>query len=101
MTKQKTYPSKKDKELFEAILSLRNINEAENFFRDLLTIPEIKDFAKRLQIAKLLNRGLTYSETAEKVKASTSTVSRVAHWLFRGTGGYKLILSRLKNKRGY
>jgi TrpR-related protein YerC/YecD len=98
MAKENTYPSKVDKELFEAILELKDAGEATKFFRDLLTIPEIKDLAKRWQIVKLLNRGLTYSEVAEKVKASTSTVSRVAHWLFRGTGGYKLILSRLKNK---
>ncbi len=99
MVEKNIYPSKEDRELFEAILHLENVNEAEKFFRDLLTIPEIKDFAKRLQIAKLLNRGLTYSEVAEKVKASTSTVSRVAHWLFRGTGGYKLILSRTRKKQ--
>jgi TrpR-related protein YerC/YecD len=98
MAEQNTYPNKEDKELFGAILKLKDSGEATKFFRDLLTIPEIKDLAKRWQIVKLLNRGLTYSEVAEEVKASTSTVSRVAHWLFRGTGGYKLILSRLKNK---
>ena len=96
MTKKETYPDKKTKELFEAILKLKNKEEAIKFFRDLLTIAEIKEFSNRFQAAKLLNQGSSYLKVAEKLKMSTTTVSRVAHWLFRGRSGYKLILKRLK-----
>lgn len=91
------YPTKDHKRLFTAILKLKNLNEAARFFRDLLTIGEINDFAQRWKIARLLNKGLTYSEVAKKTKTSTTTVSRVAHWLYHGRSGYKLILKRLKS----
>jgi len=94
----KTHPDKKTKELFEAILKLKNKDEAAKFFRDLLTIAEIKEFSNRWQAAKLLSKGLPYAEVAERLKMSTTTVSRVAHWLFRGRGGYKLILKRISKK---
>ncbi len=92
----KSYPSKEARQLFKAILSLRTDKEASDFFRDLLTLPEIEDISQRFQIAKLLSQGGSYSTVAEKIKASTTTVTRVAHWLHRGRGGYKLILKRLK-----
>ena len=93
-----TYPDKKTKELSEAILKLKNKNEVVKFFRDLLTIAEIKEFSNRWQAAKLLSQGLSYAEVAKKLKMSTTTVSRVAHWLFHGLSGYKLILKRISKK---
>lgn len=90
-----SYPNKNHRRLLEAILKLENIKEASCFFRDLLTIKELDDFSQRWLIARLLNQGLTYSEVAKKTKTSTTTVSRVAHWLHHGRGGYKLILKRI------
>lgn len=96
---QSSYPDKKTKELFKAILALKNMEEARRFFRDLLTLSEIEEFANRFQMAKLLYQGNSYLKVAEKLKTSTTTVTRVAHWLFRGMNGYKLILSRLFQKK--
>ena len=93
-----SYPDKKTKELFEAILKLKNKEEAAEFFRDLLTIGEIKEFSNRWQAAKLLAQGLSYTEVAKKLKMSTTTVARVAHWLNHGLGGYRLILNRTRKK---
>lgn len=93
------HPDKKAKRLFEAILKLKTTEEAAKFFRDLLTIGEIEEFSNRWQMAKLLSKGYSYSEVAEKVGASTTTVARVAHWLFSGCGGYKLILERFKRRK--
>ena len=36
---------------------------------------------------------IPYREIA-KTGASTATITRVAHWLHHGMGGYKLILER-------
>ncbi len=90
------YPDSKTKKLFEAILKLKDIKEAEEFFRDLLTLPEIEEFSTRWEIVRLLAKDLSYLEIAKKTKTSTTTVTRVAHWLHNGCGGYRLILSRLK-----
>lgn len=84
---------KKTNNLFEAILSLKTVKEAENFFRDLCTIDEIKDMSERWQIVKMLEKNIPYREIAEKLNVSTTTVSRVALWLNNGTGGYRLALN--------
>lgn len=83
------------KELFETILSLETTEEATNFFRDLLTAAELKEFANRWQMVKLLVKGMPYAEIASKLKTSTATVSRVAHWLHSGMGGYQAVADRL------
>lgn len=94
------YPSSKNKDLFSAILQLKDVNEAVKFFRDLLTIKEINDFSARWQIAKLLSKNkYSYEQIAKKCGVSTTTVTRVAHWLYHGKDGYKLILSRILKKK--
>jgi TrpR-related protein YerC/YecD len=99
MSEQTNYPTRGHKELFEAILKLKNPEEAMKFFRDLLTIAELDEFANRFQMAKKLYKGVSYIKVAKETKSSTTTVARVAHWLFRGMGGYKLILDRIQNKK--
>jgi TrpR-related protein YerC/YecD len=92
----KSYPTKKMNELFEAILSLKNKKEATNFFRDLLTISELEEFSNRFQCVKLLNKNISYIEISQKLGISTATVTRVAHWLNNGMGGYRTIIKRIK-----
>ena len=87
------------KELFTAIREIRSDDEAANFFRDLLTTAEIKEFANRWQMVKRLVRGESYLKTAGALHVSTTTVARVAHWLNAGMGGYAAIASRLFDKR--
>jgi TrpR-related protein YerC/YecD len=82
------------RELFDAILSLENRVETESFFRDLCTLSELEAMAHRWQVARLLEEGLPYLEIAERTGASTTTVTRVAHWLRHGEGGYRLALDR-------
>lgn len=89
-----TYPTIKMKELFEAILTLKDEKEAADFFRDLLTIAELDEFSNRWQMAKLLVAGKSYLEIAKKLHTSTTTVTRVANWLNNGMGGYKLAVKR-------
>ena len=83
-------------ELFKAILRLKTAEECEMFFRDLLTLNELKEFGKRFKIAKELhNTKKTYMEIAKEARSTTATVTRVALWLKHGMGGYRLILDRL------
>ncbi len=89
-----SYPSQTQIELFEAILSLKNKDEAVKFFRDLLTLPELNEFANRWQIVKLLIQSKPYSVISEKLKVSTATITRVAQWLKNGMGGYQILAIR-------
>ena len=96
------YPTSAMKELFEIILKLKSTDEATNFFRDLLTIAELKEFSNRWQAVKMLSQGKSYVKIAGKLGMSTATVTRVANWLHHGLGGYKTIADRVfpksKNK---
>lgn len=81
--------------LFEAVLSLRDVDEAEQFFRDLCTLHELEELTQRWAIARLLAEGRPYREIAETTHSSTATVTRIAQWLRHGAGGYALVLDRL------
>ncbi|EKE14782.1 MAG: TrpR like protein, YerC/YecD [uncultured bacterium] len=94
MNTLQSYKPKNDKEKFlaKAFLKLKTEQEVANFLRDLLTIKEMEEFANRLEVAKLLKQGLSYKAIAKKLGVSTTTVTRVALWLFRGCGGYQKVL---------
>jgi TrpR-related protein YerC/YecD len=84
------------KELSEAILALETEEEVEAFLRDLCTLAELEAMAHRWAVVQLVDEGLPYLEVAQRTHASTTTVTRVAHWLRHGEGGYRLALDRLK-----
>lgn len=81
-------------DLLDAILSLQTRDEAARFFRDLCTLGELEALTHRWEVARLLDQGLPYQQVARRTGASTTTVTRVAHWLRRGEGGYRLALDR-------
>jgi TrpR-related protein YerC/YecD len=83
-------------ELFEAIVTVRTRAELEAFLRDLCTLSELEAMAHRWEVARLVDRGLPYLEIAATTHASTTTVTRVAHWLRHGEGGYRLALDRMQ-----
>lgn len=87
-------------ELADAFLALRSRDEARRFLRDLCTLAELEALAHRWQIARLLDEGLPYLEIADRVPASTTTVTRVAHWLNHGSGGYGTALERTGARGG-
>lgn len=81
--------------LFEAIQLIKNTEECYNFFEDICTVNEIKSLAQRLEVARMLRLGKTYSEISEKTGASAATISRVNRALIYGADGYKTILDRM------
>jgi TrpR-related protein YerC/YecD len=87
------------KDLCEAIASLRSTDEAGRFLRDLCTLSELEAMAHRWQVVRLLEKGLPYLEISRRTHASTTTVTRVAHWLRYGEEGYRLVLDRMKRRK--
>ncbi len=81
--------------LFEAILRLETVEEAERFFRDLCTLNELRDMAQRGAVVRLLEQGLHYAEISRTTGASTATITRIASWLHHGEGGYRMALDRI------
>lgn len=84
--------------LFEAILTLDSVEECYKFFDDLCTSIELKSFAQRLHVAKLLDEHKVYNSIVTETGASTATISRVNRALKDGNDGYQLVFDRLKQK---
>jgi TrpR-related protein YerC/YecD len=89
--------TKESKQLVAGVLELKNADEAKRFLRDLLTPAEIKEFANRLETARLLSRDVQYNAISESTGLSSATIARIAKWLNGSLGGYRLILSRLSS----
>ncbi|UCF36487.1 MAG: helix-turn-helix domain-containing protein [Acidobacteriota bacterium] len=83
-------------DLLEAIVLLKDSQEAGRFFRDLCTPTELETLAERWLVVRMLEQKLPYRQISRETGASTATVTRVAHWLKRGDGGYRLMLDRLE-----
>ncbi len=94
------FNSKELEVLYEAILTLKNVDECSRFFDDICTIKELEAISQRLEVAMLLNKGKVYTDIASKTGASTATISRVNKCLSYGSGGYTIVLDRLESKKG-
>ncbi len=84
--------------LFEAILTLKTVDECYTFFEDACTIKEIIEIAQRLKAAKMLRDGVNYVDISKETGMSTATISRVNKCLEYGNGGYNTVLDRLEEK---
>lgn len=84
--------------LFDAILALETREELDAFLHDLCTPAELRAFAERWEVARLLDAGgKSYREIAAEAHASPTTVVRVARFLKEMPHqGYRLVLDRLK-----
>lgn len=82
-------------ELFDAILSLDDRDDAAAFFRDLCTRRELDEMSRRWRVVRMLAEGIPYRQIAADTGASTATVTRINQWLRHGRGGYVTTLSRL------
>ncbi|MDD6276168.1 MAG: YerC/YecD family TrpR-related protein [Clostridia bacterium] len=82
--------------VFEAILSLKSVDECYCFFEDICTVKEIQDIAQRYQVALLLTQNKNYSEITNETGASSATITRVNKCLKYGNDGYKMVIERTK-----
>ena len=82
--------------LFEAIRSLKTEEDCYRFFDDLCTIGELQAMTQRLEVARLLREGKTFTQVSEETGVSSATITRVNKCLAYGTGGYELALDRCK-----
>ncbi len=82
--------------LFQAVLTLKTVEECYQFFDDLCTIPELKAMSQRLAVAKMLSQKQVYSDIVAETGASTATISRVNRSLNYGSDGYELVFKRLE-----
>jgi len=82
-------------QMYEAILSLKNVEECKRFFDDLCTVTELQAMEQRFQVAALLHEGNIYNDILEKTGASSATISRVNRSLQYGADGYSIVFDRI------
>ena len=86
--------------LYEAILSLKDLDECKKFFQDLCTVAELRAMEQRFEVALLLSEGMIYNDILDRTGASSATISRVNRSLHYGAEGYQAVLPRVKDKLG-
>jgi len=95
----KTTNKERSMALYESILELKNIDECVAFFDDLCTVGELRAMEQRYDVALLLDDGLVYTEILEKTGASSATISRVNRIFSFGSGGFRELIRRRKEKK--
>lgn len=76
-------------ELVEAFLENKSGAEMLDFLKGILTPREIEELSTRLQIVKLLKKGLPHQEIARRLKVGVATVTRGSREL--RTGRFKKV----------
>ena len=61
-------------QLFEAVLTLKTVEECYIFFEDLCTVNEIQSLSQRLEVARMLRKGSTYNQIETETGASTGAI---------------------------
>ena len=97
MNKHNKKPRNED--MYQAILTLKTVEECMAFFSDLCTVTELQAMEQRYQVAVLLNQGLIYNDILEKTGASSATISRVNRSLQYGADGYRIAFERLQAEK--
>ncbi|HOX60531.1 MAG TPA: YerC/YecD family TrpR-related protein [Candidatus Magasanikbacteria bacterium] len=80
------------KKLATALMTIDKESDMLNFLRDLCTLEELEELSTRWEAVQLIAKGISYRQIAEKTGLSTTTVTRIAHWLNHGEGGYQTVL---------
>lgn len=81
--------------LLQAIVSLSTPQAAHALLQDLCTPREVEDLSQRLEVARMLDAGISYARIQAATGASATTVARVARCLKYGSGGYRAVLDLL------
>ncbi len=82
--------------LFDAITALDDREECARFLRDLCTLTELEAMAERWEVAQMIMAQKPYRQISELTGASTATITRIAHWVRHGEGGYKHMMEKLE-----
>lgn len=89
------YRKRTEDALFRAVMSLGDIHEVRNFFKDLCTPAELQALVDRWHVVELLQEDLPYRRIHDLTGVSVTTIGRVARFLSDGFGGYEAALRHI------
>ena len=82
-------------QLVQVLAGIDDAPTMRKFLRDVLTEKEIIEISARLEAARLLRAGVTYTEIVERTRLSSRTVARISSWLRSGNNGYAAALKQI------
>ena len=86
-------------ELIKVFLSLKDEAELKAFFRDIMSERDLRELQMRWDVAKKLDAGETYEQIQETSGEAMATIAKISRWLKEGTGGYKMMIERMKGEQ--
>ena len=86
--------NKKNERMYQAILSLKTLEECEMFFDDLCTVTELQAMEQRFHVAECLSKGMIYNDILTETGASSATIRHVNRPLPYGKGGDDVVFAR-------
>lgn len=81
------------KQFADALIMISTDTGMQDFLGDVMTEKEILEISSRLEAARLLSAGATYTEVVSKTRLSSRTVARISDWLKNGNGGYAAVIT--------
>ncbi len=74
--------------LIDVFLEMKTKEQMTNLLRGILTLKELDELTRRLQIVELLKKGVPQHQIAEKLKVGVATVTRGSRELKMGRFKY-------------
>ncbi len=90
----KQWKTKQLKDLSKTLISLKTEADMLAFLRDVATLEELGSISRRWEAAQMIEQGVPYRDISKHTGLSTATVTRVAHWIKHGEGGYRAALKK-------
>lgn len=85
---EKKYMNSNLEELVNTILNVRGKQEMYDFLQGILTPKELFELPNRLQIVKMLKRGISHHDIAGKLHVGVATVTRGSREIQKGRFQY-------------
>lgn len=82
------YNSKEINQLIEELVGIRDKNKMLDFLQGILTPKELLEIPKRLEIVKLLKKGVQHQSIAQKLHVGVATVTRGSREIQKGRFRY-------------
>lgn len=79
----------------QALVVIDTKKGMQNFLCDVMTDKEITEMSARLEAARMLQAGKTYTEITKVTGLSSRTIARISDWMQNGAGGYTVVLQML------
>ena len=90
--------SDKNSELYRAITALDSLDDCYDFLVDLCTQPELKAMEQRYEVARMLDRGMIYSDILAETSASSATLRSSALMTRTGTSSSPAMRDALQRR---